>query len=200
MKKLILSFSILIVLGLSLQAQNKNTSAATVEEISGVPVFLYASPVDKYEVVGKAGSFGDIIKLTVDETASVNDKAQKLVSMAKARLEKGKTPPFDAIIVDVDHDKTQTIKFEESKSLKANAQEVEGILVFFFSKPDTPYEKVTDLDPDFSVRASNGGMLYDKVLSMVKRTNKKVKSGELNKFDAIIFNPEDLSGTAIAFK
>jgi hypothetical protein len=200
MKKLILSISILVVFGLSLQAQDKNTSAATVEEISGIPMFLYASPVEKYEVVGKAGSFGDLIKLTAEVTATVNDKAKKLVSMSKARLEKGKTPPFDAIIVDVDHDKTQTIKFKNGKSLKANAQEVEGILVFFFSKPDTPYKKVTDLEPDFSIRASNGGMLYDKVLSMIKRTNKKVKGGELKKFDAIIFNPEDLSGTAIAFK
>jgi hypothetical protein len=43
-------------------------------------------------------------------------------------------------------------------------------------------------------------MLFDKIRSMVDRTIKKQKDGEINSFDAIIINPDDLSEKLIIFK
>ena len=91
----------LIMLVFTLNAQNKKSSPAIVEKVSGIPFFILSSPESEYEMVGKAVTAGNIISLAVDENSTVSEKAIKLVNKALERVKKEKVPEFDAIIVDL---------------------------------------------------------------------------------------------------
>ncbi len=189
----------LIMLVFTLNAQNKKSSLAIVEKVSGIPFFILSSPDSEYEMVGKAVTAGNIISLAVDENSTVSEKAVKLVNKALERVKKEKVPEFDAIIVDLYKEKSRAIKFKNGVSTKAKAKEIDDVPVFFFSKPVNPYEEIVSLPADFSLRAGRG-LLLDKIESMINRTLKKVENGEIEKFDAVIISPDDLSLKTIRFK
>ena len=194
----ILVFSALTILN----AQNeRKTSTAVVDKINDVPVFVMAIPVADYEVVGKAANAGHLLKLGVNATATVYDKFKSVVETAKKRKEKGKLSDFDALLIDLDNDKVTAIKFKEKgdNNLKAEVIKFEGVPVYFFSKPLDKYEIVDELEADYSLYAARN-LLTDKINSMLNRTIKKEKSGKVNKFDAVIISPKDLSETLIKFE
>ena len=196
MKKLL----ILLALGLVAFASDNNEHYANVEKISGVPFFLFSKPVSEYEIVGKAMSFTDMVKMAVDQESSTREKAEKVVQIAQKRVEDGKILAFDALIVELENDKVLAIKFKTNISTKAKIDNFDDLPVYFFNEPDEEYEVVTQLKADYSLRAQNSGMLFDKVKSMVNRTLKKRENGKVENFDAIIINPDDLSETLINFK
>ena len=181
------------------QAQDKKASEALVEEISGVPFFMYAVPLDTYEVVGKALSFKEMLKLSTHQKSTVRQKVQKLVGTVLKKREEGKLAAFDAIIVDIDRDKTQVIKFAGKVSHRAKVARVKEVPLYFFSKPIAPYDTVAHLPPDFS-RWAKRNLLFDKINSMVGRIKKKEEKGDIGAFDALIYNPDDLSAIAVKFK
>jgi len=179
--------------------QKFEASEAVVEEVKGVAVFMYAEPLDSFVILGKAVTFREIIKIASLENASVRKKAEKIVDMVLQKKENGKIPAFDAIIIDIVNDKTHVIKFKGDKSLRARVVRVDDVPLYFFSKPAANYVIVDSLDADFSLYAKRN-MLSDKINSMVGRTVKKAEKGEIGKFDAMIFNPDDLSAVTIQFK
>ena len=180
-------------------AQERKASLATVEKVNGVPLFLFSQPVEEYEVVGKAVSGGNVFGLVVDESSGISTKAQRMVENALNRVKNGKVPAFDAILVDIDKMKSKAIKFKNGASLKANVLKENGVPVYFYAKPDDDYEVVAQLPADYSLYAARN-LFIDKIVSSVNRILKKEKSGEVGHFDAVIFNPDDLSTTLIKFK
>jgi len=195
-----LFFTLLIILFVSpIYSQERKSSPATVETVSGFPIFLFSEPVSEYEVVGKAMSFGNIITMSVDEKSDIKQKSQAIVNKALKRKEEGKIPEFDAILIKLDSDKMQVIKFKNTVSADATITKCKEVPVYFFSKPVNNYETVTTLPADYSNRAARG-LLFDKIRSMIKRTLEKEKTGEIQHFDAVIINPDDLSETLIRFK
>ena len=199
MKKLFTILTVSLLITLSLNAQENKTFTGIVEKISGIPIYLYSEPQVEFDIVGKANTAVDIIKVGVNMNLNVYEKGEKIVETAFKRKEAGKIPEFDAIIADVNKEKILAIKYKNEPSLNAKIQLEEGIAIYIFSQPKAEYEKIADLPADFSMRAETG-MLSDKVRSMVKRYLRKVTKGELEEFDAIIFNPKDLNGQAIKFK
>jgi hypothetical protein len=180
-------------------ATERKSVPATVDLVEGVPFFIYATPTAKYEIVGKAMSMGGIIKITVNETATLNEKAIAFVKSAYERVEKGKTARFDALLLDLDKEKAHAIKFTESVSREANVVSYEGVPVYLFATPNAEYDVVANFKADYSVRAANG-LLLDKIKSMVRRVLKKEENGEVGHFDALLINAEDMSETLIKFK
>jgi len=184
---------------LTIKAQEKKSIPAIVKRVSDIPVFIFSLPTAEYEIVGKAVTSGHIIKVAVDEGATVSDKTQQIVKKALSRKEKGKIPEFDAIIIDLNKENIKAIKFKNSVSLSATVLLVEDVPVYFFSAPDGKYNVVEELAADFSLRAQRG-LLLDKVESMMRRTVDKEAKGEVKKFDAVIINPDDLSEQLIVFE
>ena len=183
-----------------LSFSSDNVHFATVEKVLGVPVFLFSKPVSNYEIIGKVMSFTDMLKMAADQKSSVRKKTEKIVQIAQKRVKEEKISAFDALIIELENDKVFAIKFKSEISTKAKIDNYGDLPVFFFNEPDEEYEIVTKLKADYSLRAERSGMLLDKIKSMVKNTLKKEKKGELEKFDAIIINPDDLSETLINFK
>jgi len=196
MKKIL----IVLTFGLVAFTTMNNEHFAVVEKISDVPFFVFSKPVSEYEIVGKAMSFSDMVKMGVDQERSVSEKAEKVVKIAQKRVKDGKIPAFDALIVQLENDKVLAIKFKSGISTQAKLENFGDLPVYFFNKPDEDYDVVTHLKADYSLRAARNGMLIDKLQSMVKRTLKKRENGEVENFDAIIINPDDLSETLINFK
>ena len=198
MKSLLLSvlvlFSILIV-----EAQETKVYKATVDTVGGVPFFIFAKPIADYSEVGKAVSALEIIKIMIDEESTVAKKAQDLVIRTKNRVEEGKISDFDAVIVDVDAEKTRAIKFKSEPSREAVVSIVKEIPVFFMSVPNNKYTEVGEIDNSMSMRASNG-MLLDKIIYIIKRAKKKLKNKEIENFDALIVDSKTLETTLIKFK
>ena len=197
MKKLSL---ILITIAFLSFISNENEHFANVEKILDVPFFLFSKPVSEYDIIGKTMSFTDMLKMATDQKSSAREKAEKIVKIAQKRIKDGKILAFDALIVELENDKVFAIKFKSDISTKAKIDNYGDLPVYFFNKPDEGYEIVTQLKADYSLRAERSGMLFDKINSMVKRTLKKKENGEVEKFDAIIINPDDLSETLINFK
>jgi hypothetical protein len=198
MKKLQLVL-LMSVLVMTIHAQEKRSIPAKVETVLDIPVFIFSIPAAEYEVVGKAVTTGHIIKVAVDESSTVSDKIEQIVEHALARKEKGKVPAFDAIIVDLNREKIQAITFTNEPSLDAIVLLPEEVPVYFFATPKGKYRVVDELPADFSLRAQRG-LLLDKVESMMRRTLKKEEEGEVEKFDAVIINPDDLSEQLIVFE
>ena len=196
MKQLLL----ILTFGLVAFTSDNNEHYAIVEKISDVPFFVFSKPVSEYDIIGKAMSFSDMVKMAIDEESSAREKAEKIVEIAQKRVSDGKILSFDALIVQLENDKVLAIKFKSNISTKAEIENFDDLPIYFFNKPDEEYEVVTQLKANYSLRAERSGMLYDKVKSMVKRTLKKKEKGEVEKFDAIIINPDDLSETLIIFK
>jgi len=198
MNKLLLV--ILAISTLSFTSDN-NEHFATVEKISNVPIFVFSKPVAEYEIVGKAMSFNDMIKMITDEKSTVRQKAEKIVKSARKRVKDEKISNFDGLIIELDKDKVHAIKFKSDVSTNAKIDNYDdNTAIFFFCEPDEEYEIVEQLEADYSLRAARNGMLFDKIRSMVDRTIKKQKNGEIKSFDAIIISPDDLSEKLIIFK
>ena len=190
----------MLFLAIIVNAQDRKTAPAKVEKIEGVPVYVFSTPADDYEIVGKALKAGSIIKVSVNMSATVREKVQKMVIKALKRQEEGKVPNFDGIIFNLDNDKVQAVKFaEEGKHLNANPTKYKEVSIYMFSEPTSDYEVLATLDADYSIRAGNS-VLIDKVESMLNRTLKKETAGEVEHFDAVIINPDDLSEKLIKFK
>ena len=136
----------------------------------------------------------------MDQESSVREKTTKVVDYALKRVENGKISEFDALIIELENDKVHAIKFKSDISQKAKIENYNDLPVYFFCEPDDEYEVVAQLEADYSVRAARGGMLFDKIKSMVNRTLKKRKNNEIEHFDAIIINPDDLSEKLIVYK
>lgn len=194
-----LKLLLLLLFAVQMNAFSQSKTAAETTEIAGVPVFIYSNPATEYETVGKAIPVGKVIMIAANEKVSLTEKIKETIESTNERVKKGKLTKYDAIIIDVDKDKTWAIKFKGEPSLDATVVTVENIPVFLLTKPKTPYEVVAQFPADYSHRASKG-VLYDKVNSMVKRALKKQEEGGVEKFDAIIFDPQDLSETLIRFK
>jgi len=199
MKKLFTILTVSLFIPLSIIAQENKPITGTVEKISGIPMYLYSEPQVQFEVVGKANTAVDIIKVGVNMNLDVYKKGEKIVETAFKRKDSGKIPNFDAIVLDIHKEKILAIKYKDEPSLNANIQFEDGIAIYIFSQPNIEFEIIADLPADFSLRAESG-ILSDKISSMVRRYLKKVNKGQLDEFDAIIFNPKDLSGQAIKFK
>jgi len=191
---ILLFFSISIV-----KAQETKVYKATVDTVGGVPFYIFAKPIADYTEVGKAVSALEIIKIMVDEESTIAKKAQDMVIRTKNRLEEGKISDFDAIIVDVDAEKTRVIKFKEEPSREAMVSIIKDIPVFFMSVPNDEYTEVGEMDNSMSMRANNG-MLLDKVIYIVKRAKKKLENKEVDSFDALIVDSKTLETTLIRFK
>ncbi len=198
MKKLqlVLLMSVLVI---TIHAQEKRSIPAKVETVLDIPVFIFSIPAAEYEVVGKAVTAGHIIKVGVDESSTVREKTKEIVRKALDRKEKGKVPAFDAILVDLNRERIQAITFTNEPSLDAIVLLPEDVPVYFFSVPKGKYRVVEELPADFSLRAQRG-LLLDKVESMMRRTLKKEAAGEVEKFDAVIISPDDLSEQLIVFE
>ena len=181
------------------KAQKDNFRTAIVQEISGVPVFLFSEPLEPYKIVGKAEQNMEILLMDVANYTSITKKAKLMVDAARVRQQKGKLGEFDAIYVDLELSRSLAIKFTSGFSLKARTTKVRNVSVFFFSKPLNEYEEVVRL-PSKSGNYEENGLLQDKVKSMINRALRRVKEGDIPAFDGIIFNPDDLSATAIKFK
>jgi len=194
--------TLFIILSISLFAftSDNNEHYATVEKVLGVPFFVFSKPVSGYDIVGKAMSFSDMLKMATDTKSSIRKKAEKIVEIAQKRVKDEKISVFDALIVELENDKVRAIKFKSEISQKAKIDNYDNLAVYFFNEPDEEYEVTTQLKADYSLRAERSGMLFDKIHSMVKRTLKKKENGEVEKFDAIIINPDDLSEKLIRFK
>ena len=190
-------FFIVTIIGV--KAQERKASLATVEKVTGVPIFLFSLPTEGYEVVGKAATGAHIVKISIDKTASLNDKTKTLVATALSRKEKGKIPELDGIIIDLDKEKIFAVKFNNGVSLSADVLRMNEVPVYIFSTPNDEYDVVAKMEADYSAYASRG-LLYDKIKSMVNRVVKKEEAGEVGSFDAIIINADDLSETLIKFK
>ncbi len=198
MKKLSILISVILLLSFT---ADKNDHYANVENVSDIPFFVFSEPVSDYEVIGKAMSFNDMIKMVADQKSSVRQKAEKMVKVAQKRVKNEKLGEFDALIIQLENDKVLAIKFKTNISNKAKINNYEGdIPVYFFNEPEEEYELVTELKAEYSLRAERSGMLFDKINSMVNRTIKKREKGEVKDFDAIIINPDDLSEKLITFK
>ena len=191
---------IVLTMGLFAFTSDNNEHYAIVEKVSDVPFFVFSKPVSEYEIVGKTMSFKEMVKMAVDQGSSTREKAREIVKISKNKVKEGKLSAFDALIVELDNDKVLAVKFKSDISTKAKIENYGELPVYFFNKPDEKYEVVTQLKADYSQRAKKNGMLYDKIKSMVKRTLKKKENGEIENFDAIIINPDDLSETLINFK
>ena len=198
MKRLLL---VLLMLGMfiAIHAQEKRSIPAKVERVLDIPVFVFSIPAADYEVVGKAVTAGNIIKVAVDESSTVSDKIEQIVRKALDRKENGKIPAFDAIIVDLNRERIQAITFTNEPSLEAIVLLPEDVPVYFFATPEGKYSVVGELPADYSLRAQRG-LLLDKVESMMRRTLKKEEEGEVEKFDAVIISPDDLSEQLIVFE
>ena len=194
----ILSSILLVFLTLTTNVK-KEDSIANVEKISEIPVFVYAIPTAEYEILGKAVAVKNILMIAANDTASVREKANKLVDEAIKRKNEGKNPDFDAIIIDPDHDKMRIIKFKGTPSMEARVEQFDEVPLFFFSTPENSYKTVQTLEADMSLYAKRG-MLSDKIQSIMNRVLKKKAKGEVKDFDAVIISPDDLSLTLIRFK
>ena len=194
----ILSSILLVFLTLTTNVK-KEDSIANVEKISEIPVFVYAIPTAEYEVLGKAVAVKNILMIAANDTASVREKANKLVDEAIKRKNEGKNPDFDAIIIDPDHDKMRIIKFKGTPSMEARVEQFDEVPLFFFSTPENSYKTVQTLEADMSLYAKRG-MLSDKIQSIMNRVIKKKEKGEVKDFDAVIVSPDDLSLTLIKFE
>ena len=197
MKKLLVMVLLVSIFAFT---SDNNEHFATVEKVSNVPVFLFSKPTSDYEVVGKAMSFTDMLKMAADQKSTARQKAKKIVKIAQKRVKEEKILAFDALIIELENDKVYAIKFESDISQKAKINNYDDLPVYFFCEADEKYEVVTQLKADYSLRAERGGMLFDKIKSMVNRTLKKEKKGEIEKFEAIIINPDDLSEKLIVYK
>jgi hypothetical protein len=186
-------------LAFTVNAQDKKYQTAIVEKVSGVPVYLFSEPLSQFTIVGKAEQNMEILLMDVYEFTTVSKKAEEMVKAARLRQKKGKLDDFDAILVDNEASKSFAIAFPSDKIPKAKAQKINGISVFFFSKPDNSYDVIARLSSK-SEEYEENGLLTDKVSSMIKRTLRQVKAGKTAPFDGMIFNPDDLSAVAIKFK
>lgn len=195
-----MKLSLMLITAIFLSFASDNVHFAIVEKVLEVPVFLFSKPVSDYEIIGKAMSFTDMLKIAADQKSSVRKKAEKIVQIAQKRVKEKKISAFDALIIELENDKVFAIKFKSEISTKAKIDNYDDLPVFFFNEPEEDYEIVAKLKANYSLRAERSGMLLDKIKSMVKNTLKKEKKGELEKFDAIIINPDDLSETLINFK
>jgi len=194
-------YFILLAIGLLAFAPgDENIHFAVVEKISDTPIFIFSKPVSDYEIVGKAMSFGDMLKLTADQKSNIREKTKKVVAAAQKRVKEEKIPNFDALIIELENDKMHAIKFKSEISQKAKIDNFIETPIYFLSQPDEDFEVVQELKADYSLRAERGGMLFDKIRSMVNRTLKKRDNKELQHFDAIIISPDDLSEKLITFK
>ncbi len=190
----------LIVITLLAFTADRNEHFATVEKIADTPIFIFSSPVSEYEIVGKALSFNEMLKLAMNQKSNTREKTAHIVDYALKRVENGKISNFDALIIELEKDKVHAIKFKSDISLKAKIENYSDLLVYFFCEPDEEYEVVMQLEADYSLRAARGGMLFDKIRSMVNRTMKKKNNNKIEYFDAIIINPDDLSEKLIVYK
>jgi len=197
MKKLILIFLSISLFAFTI---NKNEYFATVEKVADVPVFIFSKPVSEYEIVGKAMSFGDMIKMATDEKSTIRQKTEKIVKTAHKRVKNNKISDFDALIIELENDKIFAIKFKSEISQKAKIDNYDDIPIFFFCEPNKEYNVIKELAAEYSLRAEKRGMLIDKLNSMVKRTLKKRENKDVDYFDGIIINPDDLSEKLITFK
>ncbi|OQX77785.1 MAG: hypothetical protein B6D61_06620 [Bacteroidetes bacterium 4484_249] len=92
MKKLGLILTVTVLLAFAVV---ENEHFATVKKISDTPIFLFSRPVSEYEIVGKALSFSEMLKLAMDQESSVREKTTKVVDYALKRVENGKISEFD---------------------------------------------------------------------------------------------------------
>jgi len=190
---------VFLIFASSIFAQDRKAPLARVDHVSGIPLFVYSLPVNEYEVVGKAVTSGQVIKLTIDEVSGLRDKADRLVKKALERVKKGKIPAFDGIIIDLDKEKALAIKFKGEKSDLAKVLTFEGVPVYLFATPEKPYKTIKTLEKNYSLYAQRG-LLYDKIKSMVKRTLDLETEGTIGKFDAILVNADDLSEKVVVFE
>jgi len=197
MKNLLLTLLSIVLLSFT---SDNNEYFATVEKVSDVPIFIFSKPSSEYEVVGKAMSFNDMIKMATDEKSTVRQKAEKIVETARKRVEDEKISNFDALIIELDKDKVRAIKFKSDVSTNAKVDNYDNnIAIFFFCEPNEEYEIVEQLKANYSPKAERNGILFDKIRSMIDRTIKKQKDGKIKSFDAIIISPDDLSEKLIIF-
>jgi hypothetical protein len=197
MKNLLIIFSLVSVFAFTVK---EDSHFAYVEKISDIPVFLFSEPTAEFNVSGKAMSFSDMIKMSIDEKSSIQEKVKKVVETAHKRVEKKKIEEFDALLIKLEDDKILAIKFKSDESTKAKINNVFDIPVFLFCEPEDKYSIVKEIKADYSLNAERSGLLFDKIKSMVNRTLKKRENKELDYFDAIIINPDDLSEKLILFK
>jgi DNA-binding response OmpR family regulator len=193
-------FFVLAIGLLAFTTTDENIHFAKVEMVSGTPIFVFSKPVSEYAVVGKAMSFGEMLKMATDQKSSIREKTKKVVAIAQQRVKEEKIPDFDALIIELQNDKMHAIKFSSEVSQKAKVDNYNDTPIYFLSQPEEEYEVVQELKADYSLRAERNGMLFDKIKSMVSRTLKKRENKEVGQFDAIIVSPDNLSEKLIIFK
>ena len=194
------TFFLLLVSGIATltNAQDTLPVKGTVEVVAGYPVFIYAVPAAEYTETGKISSFTDLVRTGVSE-AGLREKIGILVKAAEKKVDKKKIPPFDAILLDPDNGKNKAIKFKGEVSRDARLVPVEDVPVFLFSTPLEKYTVVDTLPPKFPLRSRNW-LLHDKVVYLIDKAKDKVDDKEIDPFDAMILDPEDISAILIKFE
>ena len=183
----------------SLNAQHIDNTSAIVKSIDETPIYIYSKPVQNHEVVGNATSFSDAIKILANEKMTFDEKIAAVIKASIKRKEKGKLGDYNAIVFDSEKEKVLAINFSEKVSVRAHAELIDSTIVFFYSQPEQDYEAVDTLVADYSLYAKRNGV-FAKIESMVHKTEKKAANGEIEDFDAVIINSNDLSDILIKFK
>lgn len=81
--------------GILIQFTEEQSLVSDPIRVMNVPVFMYAYPEGDYEEVSERWSF-----LTLSGYSDITQRTRDIVRIAKRRAQKGKTPPFDAIVID----------------------------------------------------------------------------------------------------
>lgn len=197
-KGLVIILSTFLVI--NLQAQNRKRSDATVNKVYNIPVYLYSEPVEEFEEVGEVTATFSAIEdaLSDDGQVSVADKVKEIVKTAKNKLKKGKVKEFNAIIINPDDYTGMLIKIAKKEDLTATVKLILGVPVYMFSYPNKDYTEIKDLTATMSMLLGDS-KLSDNVKELIEKAKKKEKKGKIDKFDAIIINPDDFTGTLIKF-
>lgn len=85
----------------------------------------------------------------------------------------------------------------EDKGL-ARVQRISGKYVFVMSEPVSEYEVVEDLSREFKTQMLGRGYIRHEAEQMIKKGNKMIDKGEIERFDAIITDGD--RGYLIVFK
>ncbi len=187
---------LLMLLGSGSMLAQQEKSMARVSRVNGIPVYVFAEPLNEYKVIASKGTGGKAGSLLTGGV--VNEGISAKVSQYVKRLNKEakrKKFEYDAILY-TNGKQASAIKFDESydasKKDLARAKSVNGILVFAMSEPLAEYEVVLEKSGGAKVGSYLSGGLANKGiegdLTQFVRRLKKAAEEEGKTIDAIIYN------------
>jgi len=191
---------VLFVLPNFMQAQQKHKTVGTVDRVLNIPVFMFAYPTDNYEEVGTLSAIGSMLSVgTGEEGVNVQEMTRELVFVAKRKMQKGKVPEFDAIIVNPDNYSGILIKFEDRPTRESEVVRVLNVPIFMYAYPNSDYDEV-DQVWGFGAELPLGTNMTNSLSYVIGRGKRRAAKGKISEFDGIILNPNDGSYILIKFR